>query len=119
MRIRLAYKFDNKTKNPVGHTLLKKVMALAYLPPDRIPKGLADLKKLVQTQQPDKETQEKWKKFWNYYDKEWIKIVKPKNFSVYNALDRTDNKAENYHHWLNEEMRCKPHVPVFIGDYVS
>lgn len=88
-------------------------MALAYLPPDRIPKALKELKKQVKEQQPDLEA--KWEKFWAYFDREWMKIVRPKNFSVYNALDRTDNKAENYHHWLNNEMGSKPLVPVFIG----
>lgn len=105
-------------RNPTGHILLKKVMALAYLPPDRIPKALQNLKKLVKQEQPEKEWQDKWDKFWAYFDREWMKIVQPKNFTVCNALDRTDNKAENYHHWLNALMGCKPKVPFFIGNHI-
>lgn len=93
-------------------------MALAYLPSDRIPKALKELKNFVKTQQPGQVLEKKWDKFWAYFDKEWMRIVKPKNFSVYNALDRTDNRAENYHRWLNNDLGCKPLVPIFIGKFI-
>ena len=83
-------------------------MALAYLPYKKISEGLNFLKAEVNRRK-------KWDKMFTYFEKEWMKIVTPKNFTVFNSLDRTDNNAESYHRDLNREMGSKPDCPIFVG----
>lgn len=96
------------------HLLLKKLMSLAYLPHNKIVEGLnwlkAEVRRLV-----DPKRLPKWEKLFTYFEREWIKIVGPKNFTVFNALDRTDNSAESYHRDLNRDMGKNPDCPDFLG----
>lgn len=93
-------------------------MALAYLPSNKINEGFEWLKAEV-TRVVDAQRLPKWTKLFDYFKREWIKVVGPKNFTVFNALDRTDNNAETYHRDLNMAMSSKPDCPVFIGMKVS
>lgn len=113
--LRIASKYHNKKNNPMEHTLLKKIMALAYLPYKKIREGLHFIEKEVIRLVTDSKRLRAWTKMLEYFEQEWMKVVKPKNFSVFNALDRTDNNAESYHRDLNREMGSKPTCPHFLG----
>lgn len=90
-------------------------MALAYLPPDKIQEGLTFLKTEIDRLVLNWKRLDKWAKMFTYFEKEWMKIVGPKNFTVFNALDRTDNNAESYHRDINRDMGSKPDCPEFVG----
>lgn len=111
----LCAAYDNKTKNPKGHRILKKIIALAYLPPTNIIEGLEIIEKEAMELGQEQSTTAAWTKFFSYFRKEWITIVKPENFSVIHALYRTNNFIERWHKYLNMEMGCKPTVKKFIG----
>lgn len=113
--LHLCAPFDNKKVNPEGHSVLKKMIALAYLPLDRVIEGLEYIEKLAFDLGDKAKTTNSWAKFFAYYRKEWIQIVKPINFSVIKGLRRTNNHIERYHRSLNELMGSKPDVKHFVG----
>lgn len=61
-------------------------------------------------------TRNNWRDFFTYFRKEWMKVVRPENFSIFKALNRTNNVIERYHRDLNEEMGSKPSPKHFIGN---
>lgn len=95
----VAEKFDNKTKNRVRHKLIKKFIALSLLPYDKIVEGFVLLKQEAIEKQSDRAN--KCEKFCKYFENEWLKKVTPESFSVFNALDRTNNYIESWHRRLN------------------
>lgn len=114
-RLGIASEYNNKEKNPIEHLLLKKLMNLSLLPHDKVAEGLEYLKSEVNRLVLDLKRLAKWEKIFQYFDREWMKIVGPKNFSVFNALDRTDNNAESYHRDLNSLLGKNPGCPDLIG----
>lgn len=84
-----------------GHHLLKQYTNLAYLPPGIIEPSYRYLTNLTQTTFPGHRG---WAKFVNYFQREWINIVGPDGFSVFNSNDRTNNFVESYHARINESM---------------
>ncbi|KAL7294978.1 hypothetical protein TKK_0011688 [Trichogramma kaykai] len=115
------YVRKNATQNPKGQEIIKKLIILPLLPPDKIPEGFEIIKNLTKTKFADEsKLQKKWSKYLNYYfDKEWMKTVKPKTFSVYNSVDRTNNYLESYHRTLNENIRTKPSTFLFIHSIIK
>lgn len=114
----LCLPFHNKDKNPEAHAILKKMIALALLPPHLIREGLNHVKKLAFALGKKEGTLKKWKKLFKYFEKEWMDIVKPEGFSVFDALDRTNNCLERYHRDLNQMLIHHPSVKKFLGKYV-
>lgn len=70
------------------------------------------------TDEENKQTEQQkllWLKFMNkYFSKEWMTIVKPETFSVYNIVDRTNNCLESYHRWLHAKLRTNPSAFQFL-----
>lgn len=112
----LCLDYYNKTKDPDGHRILKKLIALAYLPAKLIVEGLLEIEKEAKLVGEKAGTWKKWQNFFEYYRREWIFIVKPQNFSVFNAVNRTNNKLERYHRNINEKIGSKPTVKKFVGN---
>lgn len=132
----MCEKFNNAEKNPRGHRILKYLIALALLPDHLIETALNYIEELAMdlareqdeeaaqkaankgTKPPKKNYVARWKKMFNYMRREWIKIVKPKNMSVFNVPERTNNVIERYHRDLNDKMGGRPGVKKFIGKCV-
>lgn len=91
------------------------MMALAFLPHDKIEEGFNFIKLEVQ-RLVTSQRQPKWEKLFAYFQHEWMTVVRPQNFTVFNALARTDNFAEFYHRDLNALMGSKPDCPLFVGE---
>lgn len=53
----------------------------------------------------------KFATFVDYFDREWIKIVKPKHFSVFMRGTKTTGAAENFNHQMN--ARFKTHANLY------
>lgn len=116
--LRLCAKFNNKEKNPEAHEILKKIISLALLPPDRVEEALQYVEGLAYELGLRQGTSIKWLKFFKYFRKEWMKVVTPKGFSVFDALDRTNNCIERYHRDLNQFLMTDPAVHKFMGKYM-
>lgn len=112
---KIIVQYDNKKTNPNVHLVLKKIMALTYLPAEKIPEGLAYCKEVAFEVGKEQKTTKYWQDFFTYYDLEWMTKVKPENFSVFNAPERTNNCIERYHRELNQWMGHKPSAVKFIG----
>lgn len=112
----LCAEFNNKKLNPECHKVLKRIIALPFLPADRIIEGLDSVQILAYELGRRQSTTEKWKNFFEYYRKEWIQIVKPENFTVCGVRFRTNNFLERWHRDLNEYLCAKPTVKNFIGN---
>lgn len=108
--------FDNKVKNPKVHQILKEIITLAYLPADKIEEGLQLIEESAYKLGKEQNTEAYWKSFFGYFHREWMTIVKPNNFSVFNAPERTNNAIERYHKDLNQLMGHKPTPLKFIGN---
>lgn len=117
--MRVVKKYHNRTKNKVGHEILKIIMGLTHLPPERMREGINYVWKLVHTNLPEKDWP-KWEKLINeYFEREWMHIVGPKHFSNFRALERTDNKSESSNARLNALVGKNPKVPVLLGKNTS
>lgn len=89
-------------------------MNVPLLPADKIVEGFECVKAQVNQQVMDPKRIEKWNQIFCYVNREWVRIVKPANLSVFKALDRTDNHSETYHRDVNRDMGMKPNCPTFI-----
>lgn len=116
-RYGLCLRYNNKEKNPEAHKILKRIIALALLPANLIENGLQIVEDLAYQLGDKKGTTNRWKKFFGYYRKEWMTTVTPEGFSVFGALDRTNNCLERYHRDLNQFLLSNPSVNKFFGKY--
>ncbi|KAG5673332.1 hypothetical protein PVAND_003392 [Polypedilum vanderplanki] len=78
--------------NTPNTTLLRKLQCLAMLPPEMIKETYIVLKSHY--------TQSEYKKFFKYFENQWMQKVKPKNFSVYGTIQRTNNICESFNSYL-------------------
>ncbi|XP_043286702.1 uncharacterized protein [Venturia canescens] len=89
--------------NDVAKTFFKKVLALAYLPAELITTKFRELHNnlpgTLKTQ---------FRTFCNYYDRYWIRTVRPEGFSVYGLSRRTNNIIESYHSRLQHHLGRRP-----------
>lgn len=131
--IGLCSKYLNREDDPETHQILKKIIALALLPAEKIEEGLKLIEEsaLKFGEKRDKEAAEEavrknkkvpkksflvnWKRFFKYMRDEWMKKVKPKYLSLFNVFARTNNVLERWHRYLNDEMGGKPGVQHFIS----
>lgn len=90
-------------------------MNIQLLPHDKIIEGLNVVKEEVKLKVHDVKRVAKWDKMFAYVEGEWIRIVKPVNLTLFNALDRTDNNSETYHRDVNRDLGAKPDCPKFMG----
>lgn len=112
---KLCAPYDNPKKDPEGHTILRKIIALAFLPSERISEALLLIERAAFDLGKTAGTELYWRNFFVYFRREWMRVVKPENFSIFKSLHRTNNVIERYHRDLNEEMGSKPSPKHFIG----
>lgn len=111
---------DNKEKNPDGYEIIKKLLVVPLLPPEKISEAIIIIKNSIEKKfENDALKLKKWKKFMNFYfEKEWMQKVTPNVFSVYNLVDRTNNHLESYHRTLNYLLRTKPTTYNLLSKYI-
>lgn len=99
-----------KKNHPAKHKLVKKLIALALLPADKICEGFRVIREECEaTFRGNKHVIE----YLAYYEKQWLKD--PSNFSVYRLNRRTNNSLESYHRTLNSLVRKTPSLNEFFG----
>lgn len=114
---RIYTNYHDKNNNPEVMAILKMVINLALLPHTKIEEGLGYIEKLAFELGEKMGSTNKWKKLFSYFRRYWMKNVKPQNFSVFDAEDRTNNCLERYHRDLNAMLGYHPPVKDFIGKY--
>lgn len=83
-KLNLCCKFDNKTKNPKTHRILKLLMAVPLLPADKIEEAIKFIQDLAYKlgKEQDNELKEQrkkprylplWMKMFKYIRNEWLK----------------------------------------------
>ncbi|KAL9984046.1 hypothetical protein ACROYT_G006302 [Oculina patagonica] len=90
------------------HDLIRKMMALPFLPAKIIKQSFQKLKR--------KATSDALKKFAKYVEKTWIKSTTwpPKSWSVYMQSIRTNNDVEGWHNGLNRRAQGKSQLPFYM-----
>lgn len=94
---------QNKKKNAAAHAMLKKFMALPFLPHEMVKDAFEYLKEDCK-----RDFGNVFNKFIDYFEKEWIKVVTPKGFSIYRLKHATNNFLESYHRVITELMGKRP-----------
>ena len=98
-----AYEQDDGT-----HRLIRKLLALPFLPDKEIPAAFIQLRGTATT--------DSLKKLVRYLKSTWIEssIFPPKAWSVYGQAVRTNNNLEGWHNGLNRRAGGKVHIPFYI-----
>ena len=112
MKKKFAIKINNKKKNPRKHRIVKKIIALSFLPPDKVK---AALNKIEVDAIAELSDYKPLKEFLQYFRTEWIGNVKIENFNYCDMDERTNNVLEAYHKNIGKELGAKPHVLNFLG----
>ena len=94
----------------VAHMFVKKLMALAYLPENLIQ---AEYERLKRALSPPLATA--FGTFLEYYERQWLRVIKPTGFSVHGLLRRTNNVTESYNCILADFLGSHPSPWTFIG----
>ncbi|KAG5684470.1 hypothetical protein PVAND_013704 [Polypedilum vanderplanki] len=84
-----------KLKLDIDYGLIRKMSSLALLP--------LDLIRLTYNQLKEKYKNRNNKLFFDYYEHQWIKKIKPENFCVFEEDDMTNNKCEAFHSYLKNK----------------
>lgn len=91
--------FELVRMNDEAKTIFSQFQCLALLPADMIEDAFKKLSKKAL------KISLLFAQFIDYFDKEWIKIVKPKHFSVFMRGTRTTGSAESYNHLVNQRFK--------------
>lgn len=59
------------------------------------------------------------KRFFEYYEDFWLKIITPKRFSVYNAQFKTNNLLERFNRDLHEYFGTRPSLISFLDNILK
>ena len=107
---------ENALKNEQNYKFILQFISLAVLDEKRIRDGYEYIKISIQkTFLKDAKNFKKWEKCFEYYEKEWIQTVTPKNVCVYQLVDRTNNSTESLHRTENELIRPSSKTKEFLG----
>ena len=90
----------------------RDLMNLALLPSNWIPEAFSILKQKLQIHH---KLYDIMSPLFTYYDKFWLKKVKPNIFSVFQRKRRTNNVIERYHRTLKELISTNPEILRFVG----
>lgn len=88
---------------------IQRVLALPLLPHDKIALQFRVLKGELSEYLKDR-----FKRFTTYFERYWLKIIKPKNFSVFGLQHRTNNAIEAYHASLLRKLEIHPTAWAFF-----
>jgi len=90
------------------YRLIRKLLALPFLPDNEIPAAFSQLRGTATT--------DALKKLVRYIKSTWTEssIFPPKAWSVYGQAVRTNNDLEGWHNALNRRAGGKVHIPFYI-----
>lgn len=91
--------FELVRTDDIAMTIFRQFQCLALLPADKIEITFKDLAKKTLKVSP------LFSNFIDYFNREWIKIVKPIHFSVFMRGTRTTGSAESYNHQVNQRFK--------------
>lgn len=103
----------NKTKQPIQHKIMQKIIALALLPEAEIESKFLSIKMECR-----KKKVKNHEAFLNYYQETWIQGFTPKCFSVYKQIHRTNNYIEAYHRVLNSMITSTLNRSSFLSKFL-
>ena len=92
---------------------IKHLLALAFLPADKI---LEEYQR--QKRELSNEYARKLKNFLAYFERYWLKQVKPEGFSVYRLSKRSNNCIEGFHATLKHGLGISPVPCDFLRKFV-
>ncbi|CAG5096531.1 Protein of unknown function, partial [Cotesia congregata] len=109
-RLGLVGKKTNKYTHPEIYIVLSQIKYLAILPAEFIEETYERIKAYCRD-----EFGELFDEFFDYYERQWIKKVKPEGFTVYDMDgDRTDNWSESRQRDRNNDLKKNPYPNIFI-----
>lgn len=107
-------KKKNKLMQPKVHAALTILMALAYLPGDKIEAAYEYFKAEILRKFPEGDKlRKKWEKFLKYFERQWMRD--PHNFSIFNLKHISNNFIERYHRFLNDYIDTHPNIGTFYS----
>lgn len=86
------------------------MIGLALLPEDKIEVAFEKIKADI-----SEPMRRRFKYYFKYYERFWIKRVKPIRIFVYHKLKRTNNLIEKYHHTMNHKFIINHDPWMFIS----
>lgn len=105
----------------MGNQCFQYIKSLNLLPEtdEAINEGVTEVKRIINRNFKDDEQKRlKWIKYVDdYVIGFWIKKIKPKVFCTYWQPDRTNNFTESNNHLMNDTIRAKPSINLFISKY--
>lgn len=93
----ILYELVRRDEN--ARIIFKQFECLALLPADKIEATFVKLAKKALKVSP------LFAEFIDYFDREWIKIVKPQHFSVFKRGIRTTGSAESFNNQINHRFK--------------
>ena len=106
--------------------LVKRILALAFLPPEMIELQYESEKHRIRdyidslNEKIRKDKSPRVDKFFKYYERYWLKIVTPQGYSVYAQSIRTNNCSESFNSILGNylvEKQQRPRAGFFCRKY--
>lgn len=108
-------KKNAKTKDKEEYDLICELMALSYMPLDKIKETYEQIKQKALLR---KKKEKNWEKFFKYFENTWFKRFQPELWCVFNVHERTNNPIESYHSKLApRKVGTRMSANGFIGMY--
>ena len=92
--------------------VIRRLLAIAFLPADMIE---AEYRRQKLEMEPAFRI--KLASFCKYFEKYWLKTVKPQGFSIYGLARRTNNCVESFHAHLQHGLEISPQPCEFLGKF--
>lgn len=107
---------DNATKNPKGLQIIKHLIPVALLPPNKIEEGVQEVISLIKLNFESNEIiLNAWMVYINeYIYPHWMESVTPEFFSVFGQIDRTNNHSESHNKICKTKITTKPTCHSFL-----
>lgn len=90
--------------------VMKRLIALAFLPPEDDPRGFDQLRAAIDDQYVDR-----LHPFMQYFQQQWIQIIGPADFSIFGMAARTSNALKNCRDQWGRILRVRPPHHLFVG----
>lgn len=91
------------------HKSVKKVLALAFLPPEQVQNAYENIKEEMLI-----EHRQLLNDFLSYFERFWMGIVTPAAFSIFGLMKRTNIISESFNSILLQRLKKKPSTVRFI-----